>query len=223
MHVFARLALLVRLVKREPDAVFLKLFKNVVAEDLEMLLPYVRIRMKLFDQLKIGTSFLGSLATATWKFWTAAIFSPWLLLVIGFGFAGACVKGVTDFIASKTRYIHKLTTNLYFQNLANNGSMLAHIIDSAEGEECKELLLAYFLLYVERDRDFTQEQLDRRAEQWLATEFGETVDFDISAAVQKLVDKDLVVLREPGAQAEWTWLRRAPCRPSLRMPTTTWC
>ena len=59
VHVFARLALLVRLVKRQPEAVFLKLFKNVVAEDLEMLLPYVRIRMKLFDRLKIGTSVVG--------------------------------------------------------------------------------------------------------------------------------------------------------------------
>ena len=175
---------------------FLKLFKNVVAEDLEMLLPYVRIRMKLFDQLKIGTSVVGGLATASWKFWTAAVLSPWVLLVVGCGFAGACVNGVTNFVASKTRYIQKLTTSLYFQNLANNGSMLAHVIDSAEAEQCKELLLAYFLLYVERDRDFTREQLDRRAEQWLATEFGVTVDFDISAAVQKLVDKELVVQRQ---------------------------
>jgi hypothetical protein len=70
------------------------------------------------------------------------------------------------------------------------------VIDSAEAEQCKELLLAYFLLYVERDRDFTQEQLDRRAEQWLATEFGVTVDFDVSAAVQKLVDKDLVAHKQ---------------------------
>ena len=195
IHVFARLALLVRLVKRQPEAVFLKLFKNVVAEDLEMLLPHVRIRMKLVDQLKIGTSVVGGLATASWKFWTAAVLSPWVLLVVACGFAGTCVNGVTKFVASKTRYIQKLTTSLYFQNLANNSSMLAHVIDAAEAEQCKELLLAYFLLYVERDRDFTQVQLDRRAEQWLATEFGVTVDFDISSAVQKLIDKKLVVLQ----------------------------
>jgi hypothetical protein len=197
VHVFTRLALLVRLVQHQPQAIFLKLFKNVVAEDLEMLLPYVRIRMRLIDQLKIGTSVVGGMATASWKFWTAAALSPWVLLAVGSGFTGTCIKGVTDFIASKTRYIHKLTTNLYFQNLANNSSMLAHVIDSAEAEQCKELLLAYFLLYVERNRDFTQVLLDRRAEQWLATEFGVAVDFDVSAAVQKLVDKELVVQRRP--------------------------
>ena len=204
VHVFARLALLVRVVNRQPESVFLKLFKNVVAEDMEMLLPYVRIRMKLFDQLKIGALVVGGVTTASWQFWTAAILSPWVLLTVGCGFVGACVKGVTNFVASKTRYIHRLTTNLYFQNLANNSSMLTHVIDSAESEECKELLLAYFLLYVERDRDFTQEQLDRRAEQWLATEFGVTVDFDISSAVQKLVDKQLIIQQRRPVPASTT-------------------
>ena len=82
VHVFARLALLVRLRTREPRSVFLKLFKDVVAEDLEMLLPYVRIRMKMLDRLKIGTSVVGSLATASWKAWTATMLSPWLLAVV---------------------------------------------------------------------------------------------------------------------------------------------
>ncbi len=138
VHVLARLALLVRLRTRQPESVFIKLFKNVVAEDLEMLLPYVRIRMKLFDRLKIGTSVVGGLATASWKAWTAAVLSPWVLLVVGAGFTGACVNGVTNFVASKTSYIQKLTFSLYFQNLANNQSMLAHMIDSAECEQCKE-------------------------------------------------------------------------------------
>ncbi len=222
VHVFARLALLVRLVSRQPESVFLKLFKNVVAEDLEMLLPYVRIRMKLFDQLKIGTSVVGGLATASWKFWTAAVLSPWVLLAVGFGFAWACVKGVTDFVASKTRYIHKLTTNLYFQNLANNSSMLAHVIDSAEAEQCKEMLLVYFLLYVERQRDFTREQLERRAEQWLAAEFGLTVDFDVSVAVQKLADTALVVQRQGPVAAGDHVLKVYDLPSSLRRLDESW-
>ena len=121
------------------------------------------------------------------------LLSPWVLLVVGAGFTGACVNGITNFVASKTRYVQRLTSNLYFQNLANNQTMLAHLIDSAEGEQSKELLLAYFLLYVERDRDFNREQLDRRVEQWLAEQFGVTVDFDISGAVRTLIDKELVV------------------------------
>jgi hypothetical protein len=88
-HVFSRVALLVRLAERPNGPVFLKLFKNVVAEDLEMLLPFVRIRMRLLDHLKIGSSVAGGVATASWKVLTATILSPWLLLLVMSGFLGA--------------------------------------------------------------------------------------------------------------------------------------
>ena len=194
-HVFSRVALLVRLAKRPTDPVFLKLFKNVVAEDLEMLLPYVRIRMRLLDHLRIGSSVVGSVATATWKVFSATILSPWLLLLVLSGFIGAAIRGVFGFLARKTKYMQTLSSNLYFQNLANNTSALVHLIDSAEAEECKELLLAYYILYMERRDDYTQNELDRRMEQWLRTEFGLDVDLEVSDAVRKLVEKNLLVRR----------------------------
>jgi hypothetical protein len=194
-HVFSRVAVFVRLANRPNGPVFLKLFKNVVAEDLEMLLPYVRIRMRLFDHLKIGSSVAGGVATASWKVFTATILSPWLLLLVLAGFSVAATRGILSFLSSKTKYMQALSSSLYFQNLANNTSALAHLVDSAEAEECKELLLAYYILYVERDCNFTQEQLDRRVEQWLRTEFDLDVDFEVSDAVRKLFDKQLLVRR----------------------------
>ena len=196
-HVFSRVALLVRLAKTPDGPVYLKLFKDVVAENLEMLLPFVRIRMKLFDHLKIGSSVAGGVATAAWKMFTAAILSPWLLLLALSGFAGAAIRGIFSFLSSKTKYMQTLSSRLYFQNLANNASALAYLIDAAEAEECKELLLAYYVLYVERNRDFTQEELDRRVEQWLKTEYALDVDFEVPDAVRKLVDKGLLVRRPP--------------------------
>lgn len=199
VHVFSRVALLVRLAGPATGPVFLKLFKNVVAEDLEMLLPHVRIRMRPLDHLKIGSSLAGGAATAAWKALTAAILSWWVFLLVMSGFVGACVRGVFSFVSSKTRYMQALTNNLYFQNLANNTSALAHLVDTAEAEECKELLLAYYMLYVEHDRDYTQEELDRRVEQWLQAEFDLDVDFEVPDAVRKLLDKGIVV-RRPAAQ-----------------------
>jgi hypothetical protein len=197
VHVFSRVALLVRLARRADGPVFVKLFKNVVAEDLEMLLPYVRIRMRLFDHLKIGSSVAGGVATACWKIFTATILSPWLVLLAVSGFIGAAVRGVVSFLSSKTKYMQALSSSLYFQNLANNSSALTHLVDAAEAEECKEMLLAYYLLYVERARDFTQQGLDRRVEEWIRAEFGLDFDFEISDAISKLVDKQLVVRRPP--------------------------
>ncbi|NUQ65853.1 MAG: DUF3754 domain-containing protein [Pirellulales bacterium] len=199
VHVFSRVVLLVRLARHPSQPAFLKVFKNVVAEDLEMLLPYVRIRMRPLDHVKVGSSLVGGVATASWKMFTAAVLSPWVFLLVMSGFAGACVRAVFSFLSSRTRYLQALTTNLYFQNLANNSTALAHLVDAAEAEECKELLLAYYLLYVERDRNYTQEELDRRAEQWLKSTFGLDVDFDVADAVRKLREKDLLVCRPGGA------------------------
>jgi hypothetical protein len=161
-----------------------------------MLLPYVRIRMRLLDHLKIGSSVAGGVATATWKIFTATVLSPWLLLFVMSGFVGAAIRGLFGFLSSKTKYMQTLSSNLYFQNLANNLSALAHLTDCAEAEEYKELLLAYYILYVERGRDYTQEQLDRRVEQWLHAEFGLHVDWDVSEVVRKLAEKNLLVRRD---------------------------
>ncbi len=193
VHVFSRAALLVRLADDPQGLVYLRLFKNVVAEDLEMILPYVRIRMRLLDHMKIGSSVAGGVATASWKAFTAAILSRWVFLLLLFSFMGAFTRGVFSFFSSKTRYMQALTASLYFQNMANNSGALAHLVDSAEAEECKELWLAYFILYVERDRDFTERQLDQRVEEWFQTEFGLDVDFEVSDAVRKLREKELLI------------------------------
>jgi hypothetical protein len=196
-HVFSRVALLVRLAKDPDGLVFIKLFKDVVAEELEMLLPYVRIRMRLLDHLKVGSSVAGGVATGAWKVLTATILSPWLFLLVMSGFAVAAIRGVFSFLSSRTKYLHALSSSLYFQNLANNASALAYLVDAAEAEECKELLLAYYVLYVERQRDFSQQELDRRVEEWLRTEFDLKVDFEVSDAVRKLIEKQLLVRRAP--------------------------
>jgi hypothetical protein len=197
VHVLLRVAAFIRLVKQPDGPIILKLFKNVVAEDLETLLPDVRIRMRLLDHVKISSSVAGGIATAAWKAFTAAILSWWVALLVIAGFFAAAVRGMFSFVSSKTRYMQTLASNLYFRSLANNSSVLTYLIDAAEEEECKELLLAYFLLYVERDRDFTQQTLDRRVEQWLKTEFDLEVNFEIADAVQKLHDKQLLFRSPP--------------------------
>jgi len=198
-HVFSRAVLLVRLA-RDPTHVFIKVFKNVVAEDLEMILPQVRICMRWLDMLKIGSSAAGSVATASWKLFTAAFLSPVLFGFVLSGFVAATVKASLSFFASKTKYLQTLTANLYFQNLANNRSSLTLLLASAEAEEVKEILLAYYMLYVEREHDYTLQELDHRVEAWLSERLGAAVDFEVNDAVQKLVDKGLVVEREEGAR-----------------------
>jgi hypothetical protein len=185
-----RAAVLVRTAE-DPDHLHFKLFKNIVAEDLEMVLPRVRVRMHWLDGLKIGGSLAGSLGTACWKAFTAVLLSPWLFLFVFGTFLFAMLRALLAYLGSKTRYLQVLSANLYFQNMANNSGALCYLVDSAEAEETKELLLAYAMLYFERDRDCSADELGRRVAGWVREQFGLDIDFDGPATVRKLVAKGL--------------------------------
>lgn len=191
-----------RLVSGEPirERVILKLFKDVVIDDLKMMLPKPKPVMRLFDKLKVGGTVAGGVGTTLWKLlsmlFTATVISPLVLVVVLGGFVGAFFKGIFSFLARKTKYMQTLSSCLYFQNLANNVSALTRLVDAAEAQESKELLLAYFILYIERHRDFTMDELDQRVEQWLLDQFGQPVDFEVEDAVRKLIEKDLMVERD---------------------------
>ncbi|MCS7305795.1 MAG: TMEM143 family protein [Thermoguttaceae bacterium] len=201
--VFARVAVLVRQTGRQyGDRVLLKLFKDVVIEDLKMTWPNLRILMRPMDRLMLAVSAVGGIFAPLWKLLVAVTLSPYVVATVVFGCLSAMVRAIWNFISCKDKYVKTLTHNLYYQNLANNLSALARLIDTAEAEEVKEALLAYYLLYTERDQDYTAEQLDRRIERWLAEEFSlPRVDFEIEDALGKLAAKELAVGRPADGQA----------------------
>ena len=195
--VFSRVAVLVRQTgPPHGDRVLLKLFKEIVIDDLKMTWPNVRILMRPLDRAMLSASALGGIFAPLWKLLVAVTLSPYLVATVVFGCLSAMVRAVWNFLSCKDKYVKTLTHNLYYQNLANNLGALARLIETAEAEEVKEALLAYYLLYVERHRDYTAEEVDRRIEQWLADEFHlPRVDFEIEDALGKLVAKGLAVCR----------------------------
>ncbi len=52
------------------------------------------------------------------------------------------------FQRAKQRHLAYMIRQLYYMSLANNVSVLTRLIDSAEEEDYKEALLAYFTLWV---------------------------------------------------------------------------
>lgn len=213
VRVFSRVAILVRHKRdgrrKQPksDVVLVKLFKDIVLEDLKMTSPEVRVQMKLLDKIKVGGTVAGGLAAPIVKLLTAAIISPVLLLAVVGGCTVAFFKGLFSFLTSKTKYMQRLSSNLYHKSLANNASALALLVDAAEAEETKELLTAYHVLLSEPDRGFTIQELDARVEQWLKDRFGlPEVDFEVDDAVRKLIEKELIEVRQQ-ASADGTTRR----------------
>jgi len=132
---------------------------------------------------------------------------------IGMGVFGSFIfKEWTKFKNRKIRFMKALSDNLYFKNLDNNAGVFHTLIDAAEEEDCKEALLAYtFLLKcsevsveggaafcaVRAEREIaaggmTLATLDSVIESYFSEELDCALDFDVTDAINKLVDMELV-------------------------------
>lgn len=191
----------------EPGSTIIKLFQNVPKADLEMLFPNSQVRMRTIDKAIIGGSALiGGTVVLVTKLGASLLVVAGLLgywmglsnqevtintqqlvaLAVGTGVLGGFVfKEWSKFKNRKLRFMKALADNLYFKNLDNNAGVFHHIIDSAEEEECKEAILAYYFL-VKHRKPMTMELLDTKIEQWFEQKFDFKIDFEILDALAKL-------------------------------------
>jgi hypothetical protein len=110
-----------------------------------------------------------------------------LLVTLG-GFA---VKQYTTYKNKQIKFQKNVTETLFFKNLSANLGVFQSLIDMAEEEECKEIILVYYHLLT-GDRPFTPEELDATIETWMQDKFGTVIDFDIHgplANLEKIVGK----------------------------------
>ena len=196
-----------------PGSTIIKLFQNVPKADLEMLFPNSEVRMKTVDKLIIDVpaAVSGIVLTATKLGGTilliASVISFWLgltqkeikidqqhLIALALGLAtlgGFLFKQINKFKNRKIKFMKALSDNLYFKNLDNNTGVFHHLVDTAEEEEFKEAILAYYFLLIE-DRDLTITQLDEIVERWFETKHNCRINFEIEDALQKLERWNLV-------------------------------
>ncbi len=203
----------------EPGTTVIKLFKNVPTEDLEILFPNSRVTMTLKDKLVLGVpAVVAGIPLLVTKVLPAVLVVAVILgvyfrggndphpaslkdAVIAFG-AGAALGGFvlrqwTKYKNMKYQFQKQLSDNLYFRNLVNNSGVFHALIDSAEEEEVKEGLLAYYFLYT-TPRDLTRNELDGLIEQWFETKHGCKLDFECPDALRKLERLRLLETKEGG-------------------------
>jgi hypothetical protein len=104
-----------------------------------------------------------------------------LLVTLG-GFA---VKQYTTYKNKQIKFQKNVTETLFFKNLSANLGVFQSLIDMAEEEECKEIILVYYHLLT-GDRPFTPEVLDATIETWMQDKFGTIIDFDIHGPLANL-------------------------------------
>jgi hypothetical protein len=191
----------------EPNSTIIKLFQDVPKADLEMLFPNSEVKMRSIDKAIIGGSALvgGAIVLVT-KLGAsivliAALLAYWIGFkdeqvtigtqeLIGLGAAAGVLGGFifkewSKFKNRKLKFMKALADNLYFKSLDNNAGVFHHLIDAAEEEECKEAILAYYFLLINKT-PMTAKQLDEKIESWFQSSFGVDIDFEIEDALQKL-------------------------------------
>jgi hypothetical protein len=204
-----------------PKTVYLKLFKNIPQQDVDMLLPGSRIKMTLLDKGRIFLPTISGVVLSLYKIVTitfvASIYGIFALLGAIAGTIGYGVKSFFGFIRTKDKYQHNLTRSLYYQNLDNNAGVLFRLLDEAEEQEFREVMIAYFVLWKKAPPGgWTLDELDGAAETLLWDMAQLRVDFEADDAVAKL-DRFGLAERDEGGR----WVA-APISTALQRMDATW-
>lgn len=215
-----------------PGATIIKLFKDVPKADLELLFPNGEIRMRNRDKLMIGLpAAAGGITVLVTKLGAsllliASVISFWLgfreeevvikqehliTLGIGLGSLGAFLfKQFTKFQNRKIKFMKTMAESLYFKNLDNNEGVFHRLVDSAEQEECKEAILAYYFLLRE-GKAMTADALDKSIEAWFKQNHQCNLNFEVKDALEKLTRLELAALNK----GEYTALELNAAKKSL--------
>lgn len=195
--IYRRLFLFFKQQVKGKELIYLKLFKDIPQSDLEMLFPNIKVKISLIDKIKLAITGGGGTIAGTVSLIgkMAVSLEPIALLTALGAFVAIIGRQVNSIFTHRTKYMAKLTKNLYFYNLDNNAGAISHILDMAEDEEVKEVFLSY-LFILNSPKSLTKEKLDKDIESFIYNTFNLPMNFEIEDALDKLTRLQLVTETE---------------------------
>ena len=191
---------------------YLRMFKNIPQQDVDMVLPATRIKLNWLDHSTIVLPSLYALLSTLWKAMRFAV----LLTLAGLLKTAALVVLVlaaivlglksmfTSTINTRRRYHLNVAQNLYYQSLDNNAGAMLRLLEEGEQQEACEAVLLYFAAAILLQdagvamQPMSLSQIDAACEAVILEATGIHVDFDVHGAAQDLVH--LGLLRAQGDQ-----------------------
>lgn len=122
-------------------------------------------------------------------------------LVLTFG--GFAFKQYSNYKSKQVKFQKKVAETLFFRKMASQAGVFQYLIDAAEEEECKEMILVYYHLLTSLT-PLTSQQLDQKIEEWMTQKLGKKINFDIDKTLKNLQeicgtindeDKELSLIR----------------------------
>jgi hypothetical protein len=192
--------------------VYLRMFKNVPQQDVDMMLPASGIQMSWLDHSRIVLPSMYAVGITLWRvlrnvllltfvglFKTVALFFV-VLFAIGFG-----VKSLFTYsVNTRRRYLLNMAQSLYYQNLDNNAGVMFRLLEDGKQQEACEAVLAYFVaaIVLAGRGEVTLTEISSNCEAILLEATGISVAFDIDAASRDLVHLGIMKMN----QEFWTAL-----------------
>ena len=192
----------------DTKSVYLKIFKDMPKRDLEMVLPGTRIMLSKYDKGMIVYPVFSGLALVIYKIMADVIgFRDIFAFGVGVSlswslaaaFAGYGYKSYTSYTNKKISYALQLTQSLYYQGIDSNAGVFHRVLQEAEEQESREVILCYFYLWtVGGSNGLTNAEIDDLIEREIDTRLGLKFDFEIADAMAKLESLGLAVRTATG-------------------------
>lgn len=191
--------------------VYLRMFKNVPQQDVDMMLPATAIHMSWLDHSRIVLPSLYAAGMTLWRVLRnvavlalLGVFKTIGFLLLVLFAAGFGIKSMFTYRSNtKRRYLLSMAQSLYYQNLDNNGGVLLRLLDEGEQQEACEAVLVYFvsaILHAEHASG-SLTTLDQACEAVLLEATGAEIDFDVESTVRMLVHLGIMRMDAQGWRA----------------------
>ncbi len=190
------------------SALHLRMFKNIPKQDIDMLLPGTRVRIRGMDRAKFIIPSLGGFLISARRFASYTLLFAFLainktiiltVLIVGF-LIKSVFSSVFGYFQTKKHYQLNLTRNLYFQKLDCNAGVVYRIIQQAERQSIVEMIFAYYGILIS-DEAISERRLRRRCERLVREAIDVEVDFRAAGAVARLQAAGLIEATKGGWQA----------------------
>lgn len=197
------------------DKIYLYLYKDLSKLDLEFIFPNIEMSMNWKDRILFGVPAIGAAIPLTLRVIPQLILVIGVLIYVIFGqppidelqvqeedlknltpllvatlslvitLGGFAFRQLNKYKNKQLGFQKNVTETLFCRNLAKNSGVFKYLIDAAEEEECKEIILVYYHLLTQPS-PLTPTQLDHHIESWMEKNFNTVIDFDIAKPLRNL-------------------------------------
>ncbi len=197
---FQRLVIVFRAKQDHPQRfdtgrIYLRMFKNVPRQDIDMMLPGAGVHMTWIDHSKIVLPSVYAASMTMWRvlkyFFMLAILGAFktvgivLIAIVAIGYG---IKSMFTFrLHTQRRYLLNMTQNLYYQSLGNNNGVLLRVLEEGEQQESCQAILIYFVAMINGFRPLAIEELNRQCRELVQQASGVNSFFETEETIKNMV------------------------------------